>query len=100
MTINVIMLVANPIFKTTTVSATATTTQVAPTIIKALGLEPKELDAVREEGTAVLPRSCPSCLVGSGDFSLGQGINSQTLLAVSSSSSIYHWQSHPRAGKL
>jgi hypothetical protein len=52
---NVIMLAANPIFKAATVSATTTTTQVAPTIIKALGLDPKELDAVREEGTAVLP---------------------------------------------
>jgi hypothetical protein len=52
---NVIMLVANPSFNATTVSATTTTTQVAPTIIKALGLDPKELDAVREEGTAVLP---------------------------------------------
>jgi hypothetical protein len=52
---NVIMLVAHPSFKAMTVSATTTTTQVAPTIIKALGLDPKELDAVREEGTAVLP---------------------------------------------
>jgi hypothetical protein len=38
-----------------TVSATTTTTQVAPTIVKALGLDPTALDAVREEGTAVLP---------------------------------------------
>ncbi len=52
---NVIMLVANPSLKATTVSATTTTTQVAPTILKVLGLNPKELDAVREEGTAVLP---------------------------------------------
>lgn len=51
---NVIMLVANPGFKATTVSATTTTTQVAPTIVKALGLDPNQLDAVREEGTAVL----------------------------------------------
>jgi hypothetical protein len=52
---NVIMLVGNPSFKAVTVSATTTTTQVAPTIVKALGLDPQELDAVREEGTAVLP---------------------------------------------
>jgi hypothetical protein len=52
---NVIMLVANPSFKAATVYATTATTQVAPTILKALGLDPKELDAVREEGTAVLP---------------------------------------------
>jgi hypothetical protein len=52
---NVVMLVANPIFRATTVSATTTTTQIAPTIVKALGLDPKELDAVREEGTSVLP---------------------------------------------
>jgi len=52
---NVMMLVTNPHFKASTVSATTTTTQVAPTIVKALGLNPTALDAVREEGTAVLP---------------------------------------------
>jgi hypothetical protein len=52
---NVVMLVANPHFKAATVSATTTTTQVAPTIVKALGLDPTALDAVRAEGTAVLP---------------------------------------------
>jgi hypothetical protein len=49
------MLIANPNFKASTVSATTATTQIAPTIIKALGLEPRALDAVRQEGTAVLP---------------------------------------------
>jgi hypothetical protein len=29
--------------------------QVAPTVLKALGLDPRALDAVRIEGTAVLP---------------------------------------------
>jgi hypothetical protein len=29
--------------------------QVAPTILKALGLDPNALDAVRSEGTRVLP---------------------------------------------
>jgi hypothetical protein len=52
---NVVMLVANPRFNAQTVSATTTTAQVAPTIVKALGLDPRALDAVREEGTAVLP---------------------------------------------
>jgi arylsulfatase A-like enzyme len=52
---NVVMLVANPRFKAATVSATTTTTQIAPTIVKALGLDPTALDAVRAEGTAVLP---------------------------------------------
>jgi hypothetical protein len=51
---NVMMLVANPRFKASTVSATTTTAQVAPTIVKALGLDPTALDAVREEGTPVL----------------------------------------------
>jgi hypothetical protein len=52
---NVIMLFANPSLKATTVSATTTTTQVGPTILNVLGLNPTKLDAVREEGTAVLP---------------------------------------------
>jgi len=52
---NVMMLVANPRFKASTVWAATTTTQIAPTILKALGLDPTALDAVREEGTAVLP---------------------------------------------
>jgi Type I phosphodiesterase / nucleotide pyrophosphatase len=52
---NVIMLVANPSFTAQTVSSVATTRQVAPTIVKALGLNPSALDAVRAEGTQVLP---------------------------------------------
>jgi hypothetical protein len=52
---NVIMLVSNPRFTAKTVSAPTATTQVAPTILKALGLDPSALDAVREEGTTVLP---------------------------------------------
>jgi arylsulfatase A-like enzyme len=51
---NVIMLVANPSFAPRTVSTVTTTTQVAPTIVKALGLDPTALDAVRAEGTPVL----------------------------------------------
>ena len=52
---NVILIVANPSFRAQTVSATTRTAQVAPTILKALGLEPTTLDAVRAEGTEVLP---------------------------------------------
>jgi hypothetical protein len=52
---NVILLIAHPDFTARTVSATTTTTQVAPTIVKALGLDPSALDAVRAEGTTVLP---------------------------------------------
>jgi Type I phosphodiesterase / nucleotide pyrophosphatase len=52
---NVVLLVAHPSFTARTVSATTATTQVAPTIVKALGLDPDALDAVRAEGTAVLP---------------------------------------------
>ena len=52
---NVVLLVANSTFSPETVSAPTTTTQVAPTIVKALGLEPSSLDAVKAEGTAVLP---------------------------------------------
>jgi hypothetical protein len=51
---NVVMLVANTHFKGSTVFATTTTTQIAPTIIKALGLDPMALEAVRKEGTAPL----------------------------------------------
>ena len=52
---NVMLLVANPSFTAQTVSDGTTTTQVAPTIVKALGLSPSLLDAVRIEGTPVLP---------------------------------------------
>jgi hypothetical protein len=51
---NVVMLVANPTFKARTVSTLAATRQVAPTILKALGLSPIALEAVRAEGTQVL----------------------------------------------
>jgi hypothetical protein len=52
---NVMLLVANPRFKARTVSAPAATRQVAPTIVMALGLNPTTLDAVKVEGTQVLP---------------------------------------------
>jgi Type I phosphodiesterase / nucleotide pyrophosphatase len=52
---NVMLLVSHPSFKPQTVFDGTSTTQVAPTILKALGLNPAALDAVRAEGTAVLP---------------------------------------------
>jgi len=52
---NVIMLVSHPSFKPQTVSTVTTTTQVAPTMVQALGLNPNLLDAVNIEGTSVLP---------------------------------------------
>jgi hypothetical protein len=52
---NVVLLVANPNFTAQTVSSLAATRQIAPTIVQALGLDPAALDAVKAEGTAVLP---------------------------------------------
>jgi len=51
----VMLLVAHPSFTAQTVSAETQTTQVAPTILQALGLNPWALDAVKAEGTPVLP---------------------------------------------
>ena len=52
---NVVLLLSNPSFAPRTVSAEVGTAQVAPTILKALGLNPSALEAVRIEGTGVLP---------------------------------------------
>jgi hypothetical protein len=52
---NVIMLVSNPGIKARTLTTFVETVQVAPTILKALGLDPNKLDAVQKEGTPVLP---------------------------------------------
>jgi hypothetical protein len=52
---NVMLLVSNPGFKASTVTSFVETTQVAPTILQALGLDSGSLDAVQKEGTAVLP---------------------------------------------
>jgi arylsulfatase A-like enzyme len=52
---NVILLLSNPSFRAKTVRAEVGTAQVAPTILKALGLNPSALYAVRVEGTGVLP---------------------------------------------
>ncbi len=52
---NVMMLVSNPSFQPSTVTTFVETTQVAPTILETLGLDPISLDAVRKEGTPILP---------------------------------------------
>ncbi len=52
---NVMMLVSNPNFIPKTVTTPVQTAQVAPTILKALGLSPNSLQAVQLEGTQVLP---------------------------------------------
>ncbi len=51
---NVIMMLAFPGFTPQTVSEAATTAQVAPTILRALGLDPGALQAVKAEGTQTL----------------------------------------------
>lgn len=52
---NVIMLLSNPSFSARTVTSPVETYQIAPTILEVLGFDPNSLDAVREEGTQVLP---------------------------------------------
>jgi arylsulfatase A-like enzyme len=52
---NVMLLVSNPELDAKTVTTAVETAQVAPTVLNALGLDPKKLLAVQIEGTAVLP---------------------------------------------
>ena len=52
---NVMMLLWNPSFHAGLVNTPVETMQVAPTVLKALGLDPNQLQAVQLEGTAVLP---------------------------------------------
>ena len=53
--VNVMLLLSNPDFKPKTVFSEVGTLQVAPTILRALGLNPRLLDGVRLEGTGALP---------------------------------------------
>jgi hypothetical protein len=53
--IDVALLVVGPGAPAGTVATPVTTTQVAPTILRALGIDPGHLDAVRREGTRPLP---------------------------------------------
>jgi len=52
---NVMMLLSNPSFERKTVTGPVETMQVAPTILKALGLDPNALETSGIEGTQVLP---------------------------------------------
>ena len=52
---NVMLLVSNPHIHAKTIHSFVETAQVAPTILQLLGLNPQSLDAVRTEGTPVLP---------------------------------------------
>jgi hypothetical protein len=51
----VMMLVSNPSIEQSTNYNFVETKQVAPTILQVLGLDPNALDAVKMEGTTVLP---------------------------------------------
>ena len=53
---NVALLVSAPDIKAQVVETLSYTTQIAPTILAALGFDPKRLKGVRAEGTAVLGR--------------------------------------------
>lgn len=52
---NVVLLISNPGFAPRTVYSEVGTLQIAPTVLTALGLNPRLLDGVRLEGTGVLP---------------------------------------------
>ena len=52
---NVMLLVSNPNLEAHTINVEVQTSQVAPTILKALGFDPDKLQAVQIEGTPVLP---------------------------------------------
>jgi hypothetical protein len=52
---HVALIVSHPDLKERSINTAVATTQIAPTILKALGLEPQELEAVRREGTQLLP---------------------------------------------
>src|SRR5215831_11061515 len=52
---NVVLLLSNPGFSSSTVKAAVGTAQVAPTILEALHIDPRALDGVRIEGTSALP---------------------------------------------
>jgi len=52
---NVMLLVSNPALRSQSLTTAVETTQVAPTILELVGLDPRKLDAVRVEGTSALP---------------------------------------------
>jgi arylsulfatase A-like enzyme len=52
---NVGLIVSHPRLAAQTIKTLVLSSQVAPTILHSLGLDPKELKSVRVEGTGVLP---------------------------------------------
>src|SRR6266478_5253552 len=52
---NVGLIVSNPALRSRTVKTPVATSQVAASILSALGIDPNELQAVRKEGMTVLP---------------------------------------------
>ena len=52
---SVLLIVSNPTLKAASVASAVATAQIAPTVLKALGYAPDELDAVKIEKTAPLP---------------------------------------------
>ncbi len=53
--VHVALLVSNPLISAQTVKTPVLTQQVAPSILKSLGLQPNRLDSVRSEQIPVLP---------------------------------------------
>jgi hypothetical protein len=52
---NVMLLISNPALQGATFTGQVETRQIAPTVVKALGLDPNQLQAVQQEGTVELP---------------------------------------------
>ena len=52
---NVAVMVRNPRLRPKTITRLVQTTQIVPTILKALGLDPTQLQSVQIEGTQELP---------------------------------------------
>jgi hypothetical protein len=52
---NVLLIVSNPSYSPSTYTGTVETRQVAPTVLQALGFDPRALQGVQKEGTEVLP---------------------------------------------
>jgi hypothetical protein len=71
---NVMLLVSNPSIQAKTITSWVETMQVAPTVLQLVGLDPSSLDAVKIEGTPVLPGLFSQSDNGNGDGN-GQGQN-------------------------
>jgi arylsulfatase A-like enzyme len=53
------LLISNREWTGSSLTCTVSTRQIAPTVLKLLGLDPNALQAVQIEGTSVLPFTCP-----------------------------------------